>query len=112
MTLNDVLNTYSIQLEHDDVKFKLFPFTTDQIQQWNQAQTLEIGIDEAPVDYADRRNKADLELIAKHMKLCSDGGKKVTAAWLSKQFPQPVISDLLQFFTTGNKPAWAASEGK
>lgn len=113
MTLDDILNTYAIDLEASGVKFKLKPFTTDQIQEWNAAQTLQMKPEETQLEFADRRNKSDLEVVAKHMKACADGAaKSVTAAWLSKVFPQAVLTDLLNYFLSGKKPVWAGVEGK
>lgn len=111
MKLEDILNTTSITLEHDDLKLRIVPFTNAQALSWNRATFQDQG-DRTPLEHSEAVQAAQVDLIAKHLKGCVTEGKpaKVTPKWVGDQLPQNILQDLATYCTTGQQPAWSQAQ--
>lgn len=113
MTLDEILGTIAVPLEHDGLTLRLTPFTNAQIVAWNRLALTESPEGESPLDRADRQREGQLDLLAQHIRACvTDGTKsRVTPKWVAENLPQPVLQDLAVFFVEGKRPAWAGEQG-
>lgn len=107
--LSDVLNSYSLGVSHDGYSFALKPFSVEQVDEWNDLQTLEPKKSEKPRDYAKRSRGEQLRFLASHFQNClTEGDEKAFSTDWVKKLPEPLLVDLIPFFTTGKKPAFAS----
>ena len=116
MKLSDILNTISIPLEHDKVKFALIPMSSATIDRWNNIYSAGAREGESSYEYTRRVKSEQCALLAEHLRACVvDGEKKrVTGKWVATELPQPILQSLAEFFVEGKQPEWAAGgdEGK
>lgn len=112
-TLEQILGTVGLPIEHDGVKFRLVPFTSAEVVAWNRATFGERDADSTGLEHAEKVQKAQLELIARKMKFCVADGKstKVTPKWVGENFPQTILQDIAEFLANGTRPAWAGEQG-
>ena len=109
MKLDQILGTISLPLEHDGLEFRLVPFSNARTRHWNKVVLDEPTGDDVTLESIEKTHEAQLNVLAGHLRDCLVDGKaqRVTAKWISEQFPQTVITDLVTFFRTGTLPTWA-----
>lgn len=111
LTLDHILNTHAIHLEHDGIAFRLVPFSNARVAAWNRATFTEHG-DLSALEKTEKVMQGQLDVITAHLRECVTDGKaqRVTSKWVSEQFPQTLIQDLAVYFAQGEKPSWAKDE--
>lgn len=114
MTLDQILGTYSLPLEHDGLHFRLVPFTTAQITEWQEVNSTPRQEDESTTEWNGRIRDAQLAFLEKHLRACVVEGdaEEVTAGWVAESLPNVVVQDLVDFMVHARRPAWAGESGK
>lgn len=113
-TLEQILGTIAVEVEHQEIEFRLVPFTNSEVMAWNRTLFAPEVEGETPIARNERVQGEQLALIAAKMKACvvgSTGSRKVTPEWVAKEFPQTVLQDLAEFFANGQRPTWAGDSG-
>lgn len=113
MTLDQILGTIALPLEHDGLSFQLVPFNNVRARAWNRATFHEKPDDVSELDHVEAIQGKQLDVLVAHMRDCVVDGdaKRVTAKWVGEKLPMTVVVDLAEFFKGGSRPAWAGESG-
>ena len=113
MNLDQILNTISIPLEHDELAFNVRPFTTAQIAAWHEILATPRRDSESAGEWNARIRDRQVDFLAKHLKGCIVDGKatRVTPKWVAESLPNVILGDLADFMVHGKRPAWAGDPG-
>ena len=109
MKLSDILNTISIPLEHDKLKFSLVPMTTGMIERLNNIYGSERQEGETTREFSQRVTREQMSLLAEHFRDCVVEGekKRVTPKWVTTEIPKVIMQNLVDWFVDGIVPEWA-----